>query len=107
MGNDYLNNEETPEYIICAAIWIKDGKQYVHQPKNIESGLVICGRRHHNCFTVLSELKPDWKDNTPDIEQGFMTSKDRYLDRKESALIALERTQTKTLCSPLFSEDLY
>ncbi len=23
------------------------------QPKNIESGFIICGRRHHNCFATM------------------------------------------------------
>jgi hypothetical protein len=35
----------TKEYIICSAIWFRDGKKYEMQPKNIESGFVISGRR--------------------------------------------------------------
>ena len=68
-NNDYMNNKyptnpklvipdvrvSTP-YIICAAIWFKDGNKYSHQPRNVDSGLVVCGRRHHNCFLTAFEL---------------------------------------------------
>lgn len=37
-------------YIICAAVHYNDGNNYPHQPINIGSGIVIAGRRHHNCF---------------------------------------------------------
>ena len=68
-NNDYMNNKypTNPKlvipdvrvsipYIICAAIWFKDGKKYSHQPRNVDSGLVVCGRRHHNCFLTAFEL---------------------------------------------------
>lgn len=93
------------EYILCAAVHFQDGIEYVHQPKNIESGFVICGRRHHNCFTTKSIF------NTPFInsEQGFLTSKDRFVDREEARKIAIDCGQiTETMHSTkLFSEDLY
>ncbi len=41
------------EKIICAAIHLNDGNIYQYQPKNITSGIVIAGRRHHNCFLTL------------------------------------------------------
>ena len=92
--------------ILCAAIWFKDGEKYNHQPKNIETGFVIAGRRHHNCVLTLdilgkrsSEIKAH--------EQGFITSDDMFVDRKEAAKIAYTIGQTKKLESPLFSEDLY
>ena len=48
------------ERILCAAIWYNDGKKHVHQPINIETGFVICGRRHHNCIGIadIFGLKP-------------------------------------------------
>lgn len=53
--SDHKSNNSS-EYIICSAIHFDDGKEYVHQPKNIKSGFVVTGRRHHNCYNVLSSL---------------------------------------------------
>src|SRR6266436_333693 len=50
---DHLKRNDVPEYILCAAIHLKDGKQYNHQPYNITGGLVVYGQRHHNCFTIV------------------------------------------------------
>lgn len=94
-----------PEYIICAAIHFRDGITYPHQPKNIESGIVVCGRRHHNCFVVWSKLSG--KDFEGNEVQGFLTSKDRFIDRKEAAELALQRGQVSRHAKVLFSEDLY
>lgn len=41
------------EYIICATIWYQNDKVYRGQPTNVVSGIVICGRRHHNCRIIL------------------------------------------------------
>lgn len=98
------------ERIICAAIWFNDGKDcYVHQPKNINTGIVIAGRRHHNCFYTMAALKGlnahrmDFGDNT----QGFLTNTNRFVDRKEAGEIAFKAGQTDKLRELLFSEDLY
>lgn len=123
--NDFLNNKapNNPKiksddnkinipYIICSAIWIKNGKKYNHQPKNIDSGLVVCGRRHHNCFLTVFELNGKKRiklhDKTiPEHIQGFLTSDDRFVDREEASKIAFEAKQTKEYDGFLFSEDLY
>lgn len=94
-----------PEYIICSAIWFKDGKKHEHQPKNIDTGFVVCGRRHHNCFITKSLLQ-EFSEAKKTADQGFLTSKDRFVDRKEAATIAFERGQSKKK-NILFSEDLY
>ena len=48
--------------ILCSAIHVKDGKKYEHQPKNIDLGFVVCGRRHHNCFYTISLMgNPEYK----------------------------------------------
>ena len=102
-GKLYPHAAAKEEYIICAAIWFKDEKKHVHQPLNVDSGFVICGRRHHNCFVVLSIF------NVPYIksEQGFLTSKDRFLTRKEAGEMAFKNKQTDQETDCLFSEDLY
>ena len=124
-NNDYMNNKyptnpklvipdvrvSTP-YIICAAIWFKDGKKHKHQPRNIDSGFVVAGRRHHNVFLTAFELNGGKKiEGLNEINeravQGFLTSDDRFVDRKEGGQIAFDAGQTAKLTECLFSEDLY
>jgi hypothetical protein len=124
--HDFLNNKNPTNpkvgpsedkvsvpYVLCAAIWFKDGKKYEHQPKNVDSGIVICGRRHHNCFLTAYELNGGKKiiekigDDINRIVQGFLTSDDRFVDRKESAMIAFNAGQTAKAHDHLISEDLY
>lgn len=124
--HDFLNNKNPTNpkvgpsgdkvsipYLLCAAIWFKDGKKYEHQPKNVDSGIVICGRRHHNCFLTAYELNGGKKiiekigDDINRIVQGFLTSDDRFVDRKESAVIAFNAGQTAKAHDHLISEDLY
>lgn len=95
------------EYILCAAIWYNDGEKHEAQPKNIETGFVIAGRRHHNCYATAKalasidnviKLKVENIENTMSREdyrkhQGFITSLDRYVDRKEAWKIAKENNQ--------------
>ena len=104
------------EKILCAAVWYNDGGNgYIHQPFNIKSGYVVCGRRHHNCITIHSMLKGlAKKPNDFLITQGFLTNNDRFVDRKEGWKIALEAGQIINLekitdreDQLLFSENLY
>jgi hypothetical protein len=50
------------DFILCSAIWINDNQVHKQQPENIEIGFVICGRRHHNCYQTITDLKGDVKD---------------------------------------------
>lgn len=97
------------EYIICSAIWYKN-EQHPHlNPVNITEGLVICGHRHGHCIytykaltgkrTVLTSCGP--------YIQGFLTSKNRFVDRKEGAIIALEAGQIEKKLKTLYSENIY
>ena len=124
-NNDYMNNKNpqnpklgigdvrvSTSYIICAAIWFKDGNKYSHQPRNIDSGLVVCGRRHHNCFLTAFELNGGKRikglsETNAKVVQGFLTSNDIFVDRKEAGQIAFDAGQTAKLTECLFSEDLY
>jgi|GEM_PF-2298766 hypothetical protein len=105
-----------PEFIICSAIHYDDGIEYPHQAKNIHTGLVICGRRHHNCITNASLMLGDKynKNLANRAAQGFMTSEDRYVNRKEAFRIALAQKQIihnfydeNNADQILCSEDLY
>lgn len=81
------------EYILCAANHYDDGIEHHGMPKNIKTGFVICGRRHHNCiamFALMVGFPYDERGlklmNTE--EQGFLTNTDRFVDRKEALEIA-------------------
>ena len=87
------------ERIICAAIHNPDDRDMANNP------LVYCGLRHAN---VLWQSKLVSRD--PD-HQGFLTSKGRFVDRKDALKIALENDQvidrTQIRGENLYSEDLY
>lgn len=93
------------EYILCAAIHYNDFKQYLHQPKNIETGMVICGRRHHNIIYNWNQLSLGKTRRTD--TQGFLTNKDRFVNREEAAKIAFESGQISMPKKELFSEDVW
>lgn len=99
--------------ILCAAVHVKDGKNYEHQPKNVGSGFIVCGRRHHNCLNTLRILGNDYhKQQSEKAEQGFITSDDRFVDRTEGYFIAKEAGQLlhdlHDLSNPrLISEDMW
>lgn len=124
--NDYMNNEyPTPPsiksneekvstiYIICAAIWYQDGNKHEHQPRNIDSGFIVAGRRHHNCFitTYILNGKEETHENIRNenwkIVEGFLTSDDKFVNRRQAGEIAYNAKQTSKLKEVLFSEDLY
>lgn len=94
------------ERILCAAIWFNDKSQHEHQPKNVQSGIVVCGRRHHNVFATLTALSIDRR-NIGHAVQGFVTNEDRFVDRKEAAIIAHKAGQIAAQINILTSEDLY
>ncbi len=116
------------EFIVCAAVHYNDGKTYKNQPKNILTGFVISGRRHGDCYAtakVFAQISDKVKEYISTFEamtiqaqremQGFITSKNRYVGRKEAWVIAKEYGQIKFGLavsdigaeSELISENLY
>lgn len=100
------------EYIICAANHYDDGSEQVHKPKNIKTGFVICGHRHHNCIDIFAKIVGfPYSEEAFKIlrteEQGFLTNTNRFVDREEAGEIAFAAGQTKELIKRLHSEDLY
>lgn len=98
------------EYIICAAIWFKDDQFHEHQPKNIKTGFVVTGRRHHNCFATCFALNNGViNTNLKSLEQvqGFLTNTDKFVDRVEAVEIAFQAGQIEEKVTRLISEDLY
>jgi len=91
-----MNSEE---FIICAAIHIKDSIVHKEQPDNIKIGFVIAGRRHGDCYRTITDIL-----GTPTNDylkylgiesdpSGFITSTNRFVDREEAWKIAKEQGQ--------------
>jgi hypothetical protein len=106
-----MNNER----ILCAAIHYDDKVNYDYSPQGINTGFVICGYRHNNCIEILKVIYKE-SSNVPKglvrkSVQGFLTSKNRFVTRKEAFKIFFPEPGHKqpfdSLNDELFSEDLY
>jgi hypothetical protein len=100
-----LEHMRSKERILCSAIWFKTEEEHPNQPTGRWMGLTVCGLRHNNCYHIAYLISKDLKNLHH--EQGFLTSKNRFVDRVEAASIAFLAGQTKTFKKKLFSEDLY
>lgn len=101
------------EFIICAAIKIVDldnkgtsGSSGSSDPSI--SGKIFFGHRHNNCYQALNN-ELSWTMNRQEISklnriEGFVTSKNRFVDRREAFLIA---KRNKQIINDVFSKDLY
>lgn len=110
--HEHIRNPN-PEYITCAAIWYKDVEgTHGMRPVNLEKGIVVCGRRHGDVIQTVSTLAhlrtvQFGERAIGDHEEGFLTSRNRFLDRKEAGELAFKIGQVKHTTDCLFSEDLY
>lgn len=86
--------------ILCAAIWVDDGKFHPHQPANVSTGVVFGGFRHCSIFQQINGMEGKQV-------QGFLASDNRFVDREVGALIAYRAGQIAHKKPKLFSEDLY
>jgi hypothetical protein len=91
------------ERILCAAIQVRRGTG---------ATIVLAGHRHHNCIHAYADLlPPDARGRVGQDDQGFLTSRGRFVDRAEGWSIAeaagqiIERPHQRP--GMLFSEDLY
>jgi hypothetical protein len=112
-----INNDT--EYILCAAIWYKelplvkeDIPSSLLRPVNCATGIVFCGFRHPHCLYQLVAITGmrSVKTEVGDYSQGFLTSRNRFVDRREAAKIAIASGQilkTEYEKGVLFSEDIY
>ena len=94
------------EKLLCAAIWYKDYESPVHNVKNIEKGIVLCGYRHG---FIMGQFKALTGKRTPSFnhEQGFLTSKNRFVDRVEAREMFIKAGGIPEFSKELYSEDLY
>jgi hypothetical protein len=92
------------EIVICAAV-------------RATNGYIVRGHRHHNALHTLKDI-PNLKYGGRQEDQGFVTSFNRYVTRKEgydvqiaagipSALEGTEHSDGAYLHGELYSEDLY
>lgn len=97
------------EYVACAAIWYKDQPTAKILPVNIDKGVVVCGLRHGHCIHTFVALtsKRSVIPECGEYVQGFITNKDRFVDRKEADEIAFKAGQIDKPDGCLFSEDIY
>lgn len=106
--------DNSKEYIICAAIWYRDGTEAPRGliAQNISSGVVIGQWRHGNCINVRA-TNPLWnakklaerageevvlkkyEDTLPffDYVDGFLTSRGNFVDRWQGMKLAYEAGQ--------------
>ena len=96
------------EKIICAAIWYKKCERAYHRPINTPGGVVLCGHRHGNIISQLVALTGKRHPEMGESVQGFLTSKNRFVNRIEAGKIWIETGGTlKHHKTKLFSEDIY
>ena len=106
---------DNKEYIACSAIWYKELPTMTYLPINIDKGVVVCGYRHAHCINVMSILAnlrtvTFAVDGVGEHEQGFLTSKNRFLNREDAYTLAEQANQLNNRphnkgC--LYSEDIY
>jgi hypothetical protein len=100
------------EYILCSAIWYKNLPTQKLLPMNIEKGIIVCGHRHGQIVSTvkaLAELRSVKLGPNGDCEteQGFLTSKNRFVSREEAAIIAFSSGQIAVETRVLYSEDIW
>ena len=116
--NEQTETNKTPidgfmasTYVLCAAIWFDDNQTHIHQPRNISSGFVICGHRHHNCFMTANIFDTSPRLAKMEKCQGFITNDNLFVDRKVALHIAISKNQVLDMSQirgdNLYSEYLY
>lgn len=87
------------ETILCAAIWYKELpliKPSVLQirgnsPYNVDKGIVFCGWRHSNCIYQKVAITGLRDAESGENTQGFLTNKNRFVDRQEAYKLRLSK----------------
>lgn len=99
------------ERILCAAIWYKSVEpRAAHRPINTPGGVVLCGYRHGDVISQVLPLVGERQYILGEHVQGFLTSKNRFVDREEAWTIAEQQGQIVKKLSGnkiLYSENLY
>lgn len=120
---DRWNTRQTElEYILCASTWYKDLELKNEEglrlrgssPYNVDRGIVFSGWRHAQCLYQKMALTGLRDAESGEFVQGFLTNKNRFVNRKEAYRIAYKANQIigpnkgrKWNCIGLTSEDIY
>lgn len=75
-----------------------------------DENVVLCGCRHSDIFKQLKSLGFDPKKGYKEIEQGFITNKNKFLTREEAYVHAITCGQVRLYredMKRLMSEDLW
>jgi len=100
------------ERILCAAVWFQDIEIKMdiptesRLPVNCDRGLVFCGYRHYHCLYTMVSVTGLATYEVGEHIQGFLTNRNRFVDREEGGLIHRANGHSTEL-DDLFSEDLY
>lgn len=87
-----------PENILCAANYLKE----------YNGGVVVGGWRHHNIIIQIYLLTGKMLDEVGQYEDGFITTKNRFVNRTEGAeIFKANGGQLSYSSTLLFSEDVY
>lgn len=100
------------EYILCSAIWFCDLTTQRNLPFNLNKGVVVCGWRHANIIATTNTLTgkrcvKNGENAIGDYVQGFITNKNKFVDRIEASEIAYNANQITENKKYLFSEDIW
>ncbi len=85
--------DNTKEYIYCAATWFKQQPTAHYLPGNIKTGVVIGGLNHTMILYIANALLGNRQCEQGEQETGFLTSTNRFVDRKEAMIIAKGQDQ--------------
>jgi hypothetical protein len=98
------------EKILCAAIHYENLPKPVHSVKNKDKGLTLCGHDHAAIIGLCTVLLNKKQHELQPYEQGFLTSENRFVDRKEAWEIAVRAKQLMNVKNlnggTLYSEDI-
>jgi len=110
--------DDLSEKIICSSIWYMELelknpdvlRNRGFSPYNIDRGIVFSGWRHFNCLYQMVAVTGLKQCDVGKEIQGFLTNKNRFVDRKEGMIIAKRESQISDNTysdTMLYSEDIY
>jgi len=101
-----------PEKVLSAATWYVDFPKPAHGVSNLNTGVVLCGKSHADIIQqhVVLLGKSDYQMGM--YKQGFITTENRFIGRKEAHIMATLNSQIteeglKRGGDSLYSEYLY
>lgn len=81
------------------------GEFIKHAAVSAPSGRLYLGKSHAECFKIAGKFEDQM--SSAARNQGFMTTRDRFVDRFEAAAIAFKAGQITNKVEILFSENLW